>query len=259
MATASVPAQSRTEIGIRGGLNIATQSTENTGWVATTRHALMGENYTDDFATSSRVGFQMGVFLVIDLGARFCIQPELMYTRKGVKVEGIGILSSADSSVSRTLSEDIKLDYLELPLLLKYRIARPSGLTSSLFVGPSLGLCASGRDEFQENSAQYGGFLDREFSMAGRPSISNLKSVDFGLVFGCDIAFPIGSRCIVLDVRYTMGTSEVFEDVDPASIPMGSIYEDFPEEYPIVRNSTGEASDARNRVLSITLGVSFPL
>lgn len=59
--------------------------------------------------TSQRIGWVAGGFLTVNFGNGFMLQPEVLYTQKGVKVD-----TSVDEFTSNLR---IKLDYLDVPIL----------------------------------------------------------------------------------------------------------------------------------------------
>lgn len=254
-----VSAQERPEFGLRLGFGFATHSTENTGLVSIIRDIEVPVDYTDDFDAKMKTGFQIGGFVTLNLGPSFALQPEFLYTTKGVKVEGARTFSDGTNSISYAVDEDIKFTYLEIPILLKYRIPAKGSLRPSLFAGPSLAFKLSAKEDMALTVTQSDGVDEESMNVSGSPDISNATSSDIGLVFGGDVKLKAGSANFILDVRYTFGTSKVFESVNPDSIPHLEFGGSFPSEFPNANLETGEASDAKNRAFSITLGVSIPM
>ena len=258
LAAVSASAQPGIEFGIKGGLGMATQSTENTGLVSTTRSPI-GDffdtlDYDDDYAARSITTPQISAFVTIPLSSVFSIQSELSLVRKGVKVEGSGIYQyPGGGSESHGISQTISMSYIEIPVLAKIRIPAWEGVRPSIFAGPAIALNISGQNNY---AATYSAIQNGDTVLVIRYSesrgINNLKNIDAGLVLGTDLWISTGSSGIVLDIRYCWGTSEVFEDVYD--------YNDVsPGEYPVAHFGTGKASDAKNRTLSITIGFSFPV
>ena len=83
--------------GVKGGLNMATTTAED---------------------AKSLLAFHVGGFAEFMLSEKFAVQPELLYSSQGAKVEG---------------SDDIKLNYVSVPVLAKFYVL-PSIL--SLDAGP---------------------------------------------------------------------------------------------------------------------------
>ena len=102
--------QAQIQIGPKVGLNIS---------------SIAGSDATDYFGESldSRTGFNGGIFFMYQFNKMFAIQPEVYYTMKGAskKVEGVDVT--------------LKLDYVEVPLFLKFVIP-VEGLTG-IFISRS--------------------------------------------------------------------------------------------------------------------------
>ena len=108
---------------------------------------LSGSSITD-VKTKALVGFHVGGYVAIRLGS-FVIQPELLYSTQGAKVE------------ESTTTENLKINYFNIPVMLKY--ITHSGLY--LETGPQLGF---------RTSAKFGSEDIKE----------TVKSSDFSCLFG---------------------------------------------------------------------------
>jgi hypothetical protein len=78
-------------------------------------------------STSLRVGFAAGGFLAIRFGGGFSIQPEVLFTQKGVK------LDVSESGLSGDVT--YKADYLDVPVLARLTFGK--GVRGYVFAGPS--------------------------------------------------------------------------------------------------------------------------
>lgn len=112
-----------------------------------------------------RIGAIAGAFLTIGMGSVFSIQPEVLFSMQGTKFS----FGTA------------KVDYVQVPLLLRIGSSSKAGASVYGLVGPSVGLYV--RDE---------GFTD------------DLKRTDVGLVVGAGVTV---SRLLV-EARYTAGLTE---------------------------------------------------
>lgn len=123
-----------------------------------------------------RTGFAGGIFFGLPLGPSLSIQPEVLYSQKGVKFKD----SPSD--------ERIELDYLDVPVLA--RITSGGG-GLAFVVGPSFGfkLRARGKSDGSEDAD-----LD-DF----------VESFDFGFVLGAGLQ----GRRAFLDGRYQWGLSNI--------------------------------------------------
>ena len=73
-------------------------------------------------------GTAVGVFLTLGASGRFGFEPQLLLVEKAVKTEDNGV------------SGNVKISYLQLPLLGKVRFPLGSSMKGFLFAGPGLGL-----------------------------------------------------------------------------------------------------------------------
>ncbi|MEH6535231.1 MAG: porin family protein [Psychroserpens sp.] len=152
--------------GIKGGVNFAT---------------LTGDAGDLD----SRTAFHIGVITEIKISEKFSFQPELLYSSQGAK----------DSK----FDEELKTNYLYLPLMLKYYIA--DGV--SIQAGPQIGLLLSANSEFDGEEEDI-----KEF----------LNDLDFGLNFGIGYAMNNGLN---FELRYNIGISNVDDESDDFEVRNG--------------------------------------
>ncbi len=144
------------EFGVKAGANISN---------------FTGSNFEDTKA-KSLVGFHAGAFLSLFAGHNFAIQPEVLLSTQGAKVEDVNTSDKAD----------FKLTYINIPVMLKYRFNGGFYLEA----GPQLGFKVHEKvdgtsEEFAKNT---------DFSVAG------------GLGYHSSIGLGIGAR-------YTAGISKL--------------------------------------------------
>ncbi|MEO5800977.1 MAG: porin family protein [Gemmatimonadales bacterium] len=150
-------ASAQTTFGIKGGLSFATLSNKHPDW-------------------DNRTGFAAGVALDMRAGP-IGIQPEVLYVQKGVKSDG-----SPDSDAP-------KLDYIEVPILLKVTIPIPA-IQPFVYAGPSIGFrltCKVGEIDCDSDA---------------------VKSTDFGAALGGGIRLG-GNKGITLEGRYMWGLKDL--------------------------------------------------
>ena len=146
--------------GAKAGLNLAT---------------ITGDD-TDDLV--SRTAFHVGVVAEIGISDKFAVQPELLYSAQGAKVDGEDV--------------DINIDYINLPIMAKFYVAEGF----SLEAGPQVGFLMSA--EFKGG----GGELDVK---------DHLKGIDFGLNLGLGYKMESGLN---FSARYNLGLSDANDDPD---------------------------------------------
>jgi Outer membrane protein beta-barrel domain len=169
------------QLGIKAGLNLAN---------------LSGDDISD---TDSRTGFAGGLFFMYQFSDMFAIQPEAYYTMKGATDKGTIEGFSYDA--------EIKLDYIEVPLLLKFLIPiKGSGIKPAIFAGPSVGFNLSAKSKIEAGGQTF------------EEDMQDVASTDFGLVFGGGIGFPVGNGELGLDIRYILGLSTIDDSADKADV-----------------------------------------
>lgn len=170
--------------GIKGGLSLAN---------------LRGE---DVYNNSLKYGGTGGIFMRYTLTDIFAIQPEILFAMKGAKYEAEGIKSQQ------------KINYLEVPVLVRMTLPNQSKVKPSLLVGPALGILLS-------NKITNGEEIDIK---------DDTKTSDLGVVAGVGIEYLLKKGCIILDARYEMGLTS------------------------IMKETGGEQKDVKNSVFLIMIG-----
>jgi hypothetical protein len=135
-------------------------------------------------STSLRVGFAAGGFVSIRFGGGFSIQPEVLFTQKGVTLE-----VSDGGSIG-----DLKFqaDYLDVPVLA--RVTFGKGLRGYLFAGPSF--------DFKLNATMKTGIMGE----SDEADISDdVEDFEFAVVFGGGV--ELGP--LLLEARWSEGLSNI--------------------------------------------------
>jgi len=141
------------------------------------------------------------------------IQPELLYVQKGA--------TDDDEGVDVTL----KLNYIEVPLLLKIKIPTEGNVSPYFLVGPAIGFKAGCKISGESDGASVDLDCDEDNI--------EFKSIDLGGVVGAGVGFPVGSGQAVLGARYNLGLIRV---------------DDYDDDEPV-----------KNRAFSFLAGYSFPV
>jgi hypothetical protein len=160
----------------------------------------------DDADTDFRNGFSGGGFFGMGIGESFGVQLEGLYVMKGAKGEVAGDDATA------------KIDYLEFPVLFVAKFPAGETLGFNVFGGPTFG--------FNINS---------ELEVDGSDTLDlsdDTKSFELGAAIGAGLEFLLESFSIVVDARYTLGATEIYDE---------------------------DSADDKNRGIGIMGGVSFPI
>lgn len=146
--------------------------------------------YGDDIDSSrARVGLCFGGFVSLSFTRNFGAQTELLYMQKG-SYEEVDLWGEPFKTT-------IKIDYLEVPFLVKVSLPTGGGLTPSVYVGPAVAFKLGSSVEYQLGGVSVEGALE------------NVKGTDVGLVLGTGLAFGRGTAGLVLDFRYTAGLATI--------------------------------------------------
>lgn len=176
-------AQEAVKTGAKGGLNFATIS-------------------DSDF--DSRTGFVVGGFAKFGIPlSPVSIQPEALYSQQGGEIDG----------------NEVRLDYLQIPVLFKYALIPAGPSQPNLFLGPYAGIRLVAEQEGGTGEI-FGGYSNIE---------DQTESVDYGLVAGGGVDIEVGNSIFTMDARYTYGFADVFSE-----------------------------GDGKHRVFAITFGISLP-
>ncbi len=141
-----------------------------------------------------RTGAGGGVSLAIGLLPQLEFAPELLYVRKGAE------LFATDITIGGITFGDIRtnfdLDYVELPLLLRFNLLPTSRARLMLEGGPVVALKTA-----------------EKLTTSGLASLSlssdEIKSNDYGLMLGGGVGLPLGTARLTLEGRYTFGLADV--------------------------------------------------
>ena len=148
----------------------------------------------DVYDQEFRMGFSGGAFLTYGLGSSFAVQPEVLFVRKGSKY--------SNGSGSDAYRETLSLDYIEVPVLMKFELLAAKSVRFNFFAGPSLAFKLRARVK-----ATFGGETEVE-------SLDSVKNTDFGLVAGFGLEYLLRRGRLAFDLRYTAGMGSLSKKAD---------------------------------------------
>ena len=157
-----------TRFGVKGGLNISN----------------LGGDVDNN---SAIVGFHVGGFAEIKLSEKFAIQPELLFSTQGSKIE--------DSGEDYSVEDKLNLSYINLPIMAKFYVAPKF----SLEAGPQIGFLVSAKEKYEET--YFGETISSDEDVK-----DDFKSIDFGLNLGAGFDF---TENFSAGVRYNIGLSNI--------------------------------------------------
>jgi len=136
-------------------------------------------------------GFAVGGFIAVPMGNSGLFQPEFYFVRRMTT----GVESALD------IDTEIRLDYVEIPLLFKYSRAASGRTSPTFFAGPSVAFEVAAKAKDLTPGAA-----------ATEDIADDLVDVEFGFVFGGGVDFASGLQ---IDVRYYWGLSNIVKDDSP--------------------------------------------
>lgn len=143
-------------------------------------------------STRSLTRFTGGGFVRFDFG-RIGFQPELMYSPKG----GRDRLIIDDFPTD--IDAELRLDYIEIPLLLILPLATGPRMAPYLYGGPALAF------EVGCNVVVKAGGVSASSGCDDDELESDRRTFDVGAMLGGGLAFPIGPGSLLIEGRYNFG------------------------------------------------------
>lgn len=156
--------------GVRAGVNMASQSwSEDAG-----------------IDLSSRTGFYVGAIAEFGISENLFLQGELDYIQKGAKAEFLG--EENEQTVS----------YLEVPILLKYKMGLGEMLGLHITAGPTLGYALNGTTDDEDIDFDEDGY----------------ERFELGASIGAGVGLGVAGGMLSLEVRYGLGFTNLVSDED---------------------------------------------
>ena len=129
------------------------------------------------------IGFHVGAFAEIKFNDQFALQPEVVYSAQGSK----GEVSETVMGVTFSAEEELKVNYINVPIMAKYYFTDNFAVEA----GPYVGFLMSANSKGSANVAGVISEFDEDVK-------DELNSIDFGVgfcaSFNLDSGFFIGAR-----------------------------------------------------------------
>ena len=190
-------------IGIKLGVNLAT----------------IADDDSIDNTKKMVPGLYIGIPYAIAITDKFSIQPELAFVQKGGKTtyddhssqDIFGVTVTTDYHSEST----VKLNYLEIPILLKYAFAT-EGFMPYIGVGPSIGFAMSGNQSGSSTTTTSSSVTGTTTSSSSYDESidfeqDSVSKIDFSLLVTLGGAFPIGDNgnTVSLNLSYMLGLANL--------------------------------------------------
>lgn len=139
-------------------------------------------------ASSPDFGLQIGIFYAKDFSKYLAVQLELFYSQRGLHFYQTELYNSAYS---------LEVNYVEVPLLLKFKIPFNWNVKPSLLAGPYAAF------KLRANRTL------RIWDEQNTKRVSSVKGLDYGLVFAISSEFPAWSRQLLFEIRFNWGLASM--------------------------------------------------
>ena len=145
-------------------------------------------NLSGDAVTNNsyKPGLVAGAFMSYDITSIFSIQPEGLFVMKGAKFDSAGVTAKD------------KINYIEIPILLKVNLPVGGNIRPSIYAGPTFNFLVTAKVSDGEE-------IDIKDQVA---------STDIGLVAGAALAYQMESASIFVEGRYDVGFMTIVKDAD---------------------------------------------
>lgn len=197
--TVAASAQSEGYFGFQGGVVLANMGGDMDAMgrqLADELEAELGGTWTS--SKKSRTGFTGGLTYTRMFKPTTGLQVEAMYASRGVKFD----LATSGG----VLDTELKFNYLEIPILLRFAPSPEAKTQALLMVGPVIGF------EMGSKIKISGGGLSAEEDLDG------VKSVTFGLAAAAGLRIALNEKnALQLQARYQFGLSNAIDDPEYSS------------------------------------------
>lgn len=161
-------------------------------------------SFEEDVDVEAKMGFHFGGYIDLSLSEKFSIQPELVYSTQGAKSEYSETVEEMGFVFTYSTESKVKLDYLNIPVLFKFKPAEIFYIGG----GPQFGLLLSAKYEY---SSTFVGSGVSE-SESGQEDIKDeLNVIDLSFAIGAGIELESGLN---FGIRYNYGISDVADEND---------------------------------------------
>lgn len=144
-----------------------------------------------------RKGFAGGLFLYMPVTSRFGLQQEVLYVQKGSRQDiSIDILD-----IPTVLDVTYDMDYIEIPVLMRYTWIRRSGRAFYSLAGTALSLKVTDRYKLS-------GVIDdgvERVPLHADSDMSEVEMFDYSFIFGLGYEHELRVGRLLIEYRFTIG------------------------------------------------------
>ncbi|NNG26345.1 MAG: PorT family protein [Ignavibacteriaceae bacterium] len=138
-------------------------------------------------------GLQLGLFYTVKFSDALSFQPELYFVQKGYQFDQTPLYNTNYS---------LRINYLELPVLLEYYLPLDWGFNPAIIAGPFAALKLSSDKQIKISNEEISG------------NVSSVNNLDYGLVFGINTEFAAWDGELIFDLRINWGFANIMTQPD---------------------------------------------
>ncbi len=152
----------------------------------------------------SKIGFNAGVFANIPLATSFSIQPEVMYSQYGAKIESVKESTILGTTTRTVNSSSTHLDYITVPVMFQYNFV-PNFYVEA---GPEFGFNVSAKNKGDRTitTTNSSGSSSATTSYSEDIDKDNMNTFNFGLGLGAGYYFTDNFG---ITARYVAGLTDI--------------------------------------------------
>lgn len=153
---------------------------------------------------SFRPGLALGAFVMYSSLNHFGISVDALYAQRGASYSAILPPRIPFGNPIRS-TYNVRVNYLELPVALRYFLTLSGNFRPNVYFGPSLAF---------KLSAEQTSIYENERALPGRTNTDEFRAADLGALAGFQLNFPgFGAhQRFLVDARYTYGLSDITID-----------------------------------------------
>lgn len=182
------------EIGVKGGLSLSSVSNFDV-------LNFLGQDL------KYRAAGGGGVFAEIPLGTQFSFRPEVSYSRRGTKLAGLNLsglnLGGLGTLLGGISNARLDLDYIDIPLLAKYKFSESGVAKPYIVAGPVLSFMVG--HQMNNNILS---IIDFTYN-----ADLNYNKVDIGGMLGAGVEFPVGKVKGFVEASYMRGFTNMVDNL----------------------------------------------
>lgn len=168
--------------GVKGGIYSANTTEVPRGWTGTSWNA----------------GFAGGACVGYAFNDNLSLQPEFLYVRKGPNGTALGFPPVTFTS---------NITYLEMPVLLVYKVRSRGNLSPYVIMGPGIGINLSAEAEVEMSNP-----VTHRMSTGTLDYANVVNETEFIFVFGGGLLYGVGPGRVTLDGRFDLGVTKTYSD-----------------------------------------------